>query len=542
MLIKSLVIADKSTNLKALAQNARGLAENGVILAADGTADELMYYIVEQGFRPVSRLRQNELITKPTDIKTVAVIDEKHPLMRQCPKNVLRIVPVRSKASAKELEKWLSCCVGVKKTVSPEELENAQKGAIKKAEQVALPDRRKAMDINSKDIENIVKQVLNSMGGASQPKAASGSVPATSRVAMLTSLEHYEIKEYPIPEIGDDDILVKVEGCGVCGTDAHEFKRDPFGLIPLVLGHEGTGEIVKMGKNVKKDSAGKPLAIGDKVVTCMIFKDNPDITMFDLNKQNVGGADVYGLLPDDDIHLNGWFADYLVIRGGSTVFNVSDLDLDSRILIEPCAVLVHAVERAKSTGILRFNSRVVVQGLGPIGLICIAVLRTMGIENIVAVDGDAQRLEFAKKMGADHSVDFTKFQGIEALAEGVKEAFGGYYADFGFQCTGSPVAHANIYKFIRNGGGLCELGFFINGGDATINPHFDICAKEITTVGSWVYTLRDYATTFDFLKRAKGIGLPLSELITHKFPLDKINEAHITNLNKEGIKIAIVNE
>ena len=49
-------------------------------------------------------------------------------------------------------------------------------------------------------------------------------------------------------------------------------------------------------------------------------------------------------------------------------------------------------------------------------------------------------------------------------------------------------AHANIYKFIRNGGGLCELGFFINGGDATINPHFDICSKEITIVGSWVYT------------------------------------------------------
>ena len=86
------------------------------------------------------------------------------------------------------------------------------------------------------------------------------------------------------------------------------------------------------------------------------------------------------------------------------------------------------------------------------------------------------------------------------------------------------------------------MGFFINGGDATINPHFDICSKEITTVGSWVYTLRDYATTFDFLKRAKAIGLPMSELITHKFPLDKINEAHQTNLNKEGIKIAIVNQ
>ncbi len=400
------------------------------------------------------------------------------------------------------------------------------------------------MDIKSEQIEAIVKEVIANMnsGSAKAPAApaAAGSVPKTAHVAMLTSLEKFEIKEFPMPEVGDDDVLVKVEGCGVCGTDAHEFKRDPFGLIPVALGHEGTGEVVKMGKNVKVDSAGKPLNIGDKVVTCMIFKDNPDITMFDLNKQNVGGADVYGLIPDDDVHLNGWFADYILVRGGSTIFNVSNLDLDSRILIEPSAVLIHAVERAKTTGILRFNSRVVVQGCGPIGLLCIAILRTMGIENIVAVDGEQKRLDFAKEMGAENSVNFKNYKDRDALAEAVKDAFGGYYADFGFQCTGSPIAHANIYKFIRSGGGLCELGFFINGGDATINPHFDICAKEITTVGSWVYTLRDYATTFDFLKRAKAIGIPVHKLITHKYPLAEINEALQTNLKMEGLKIAIV--
>ena len=405
------------------------------------------------------------------------------------------------------------------------------------------------MEYNQNNIEEIVKQVLAGMKeepakaapAASAPKA-SGKIPATARVAMLTGIEKFELKTFPIPEVGDDDILVKVEGCGVCGTDAHEYKRDPFGLIPVALGHEGTGEIVKMGKNVTHDSAGKPLKVGDKVVTCMIFKDNPDITMFDLNKQNVGGADVYGLLPDDNVHLNGWFSDYIFVRKGSTIFNVSDLDLDSRILIEPCAVLVHAVERAKTTGILRFNSRVVVQGCGPIGLICIAVLRTMGIENITAVDGNEKRLAYALKMGADKTVNFTEYKGIEALAGAVSDSFGGHLADFAFQCTGSPVAHANIYKFIRNGGGLCELGFFINGGDATINPHFDICSKEITIVGSWVYTLRDYATTFDFLKRANAIGLPMKDLITHKFPLEQINEAFVTNVKMEGLKIAVVNK
>ena len=127
--------------------------------------------------------------------------------------------------------------------------------------------------MNSTDIEKIVRQVLESMGDATPAKCSAGPVPATSRVAMLTKTERFDIQEYPIPELGDDDILVKVEGCGVCGTDAHEFKRDPFSLIPVVLGHEGTGEIVKMGKNVKKDSAGKPLNVGDKVVTCYSVQD-----------------------------------------------------------------------------------------------------------------------------------------------------------------------------------------------------------------------------------------------------------------------------
>ena len=126
------------------------------------------------------------------------------------------------------------------------------------------------MDYKSQNIEEIVKKVLADMIGdaaaaqakdvpaakISAGKTAGGAIPAKAHVAMLVEPEKFVVKEYPMPEVGDDDILVKVEGCGICGTDAHEFKRDPFGLIPVALGHEGTGEIVKVGKNVKLDSAG----------------------------------------------------------------------------------------------------------------------------------------------------------------------------------------------------------------------------------------------------------------------------------------------
>ena len=94
------------------------------------------------------------------------------------------------------------------------------------------------MDMNEKNIEQIVQQILAQMSDDKPcKKSCSGEIPKTSKAAMLTALEHYDIKEFPIPELGDDDILVKVEGCGVCGTDAHEFKRDPFGLIQIGRAH-----------------------------------------------------------------------------------------------------------------------------------------------------------------------------------------------------------------------------------------------------------------------------------------------------------------
>lgn len=84
------------------------------------------------------------------------------------------------------------------------------------------------MDVNSSKIEEIVKQVLKEITGAPTAESATSVaevIPKTSRAALLSKLEQFEIKEYPIPELGDDDILVKVEGCGICGTDAHEFKK-----------------------------------------------------------------------------------------------------------------------------------------------------------------------------------------------------------------------------------------------------------------------------------------------------------------------------
>ena len=398
------------------------------------------------------------------------------------------------------------------------------------------------MNISSKEVESIVRKILGEMAPAAKAK---GAVPKTAKVAMLTAKQKIEVKEFPVPALQDDDILVRVEGCGVCGTDVHEWRQDPFGLIPVTLGHEGTGEIVALGKNVKFDTAGNPIKVGDKLVTsviscgeCQICRNHPANTNL-CDKQGV-----FGLIPHSDQNpLTGWFATHLLIRGkGATYFVVNDLDLKERMLLELACVCVHALKRANTTGLINFNSKVLVQGLGPVGLVMISVLRAAGVNHIIAIDGAERRLEMARKLGAKTVINFKEIKTLEERVALVKSISSGIGADFAFQCTGAPMAAQDIYDYIRRGGGMCEMGFFVNNGDYTVNPHFAMCNKEINIVGSWDYSADDYPTTMAFLRQAREMNIPIKDLITHTFPLDKLNEAMEVNVSQAGIKICYVAE
>ena len=365
-------------------------------------------------------------------------------------------------------------------------------------------------------------------------------IPKTARISVLTGPKKIEILELPVPEINDDEILVKVEQTGICGTDVHEYKGDPFGYIPVELGHEGTGTVVKLGKNITTDYYGKPLAVGDKIVTglkpcgqCDTCKNDPE------HIHLCEGGEIFGLMPGEESYknFNGWFAEYIKVNAGGVVFNVSDMDVDLRTLIEPCAVVVHAVEKAKEIFNFKHNSYVLVQGCGPIGLLLLTTVRTMGVRNIIAVDGDENRLNMAKKLGAAYTVNFMTEDALAKVME-----ITGKGADMAFQCTGSPKAARTVWSYVKRGGAMCELGFFVDNGDTTYNPHKDICNKEIKVTGSWTYQSKDWIQACEVLKEAQKNGLPVTELLSHKYALADINEAMEMNISMQGLKIVVMGE
>ena len=158
------------------------------------------------------------------------------------------------------------------------------------------------MNISEADISRIVGEVIASASAASnqpEPAAEPVATPAsgkTARAAVLVEPRQLEIREFPVREIGPDEILVKVEACGVCGTDVHCYKSDPFGLTPNVLGHEGTGEVVEVGANIKMDSVGKPVKVGDKILLQTL--EGPK--QFTINEKRIVEIDDRSVLQDTE--------------------------------------------------------------------------------------------------------------------------------------------------------------------------------------------------------------------------------------------------
>lgn len=338
------------------------------------------------------------------------------------------------------------------------------------------------------------------------------------------------MEEFELPKIADDGALLKVEACGICGTDKHIYiGHSPQSPFPFIGGHEIVGSIQELGSMANDNMAvfGGPLSAGDRVAIapggkvcgrCYYCLNMPHRPSLCNNKTIIYGFSSAKKEPG----IWGGFSEYIYVLPGSSIFKLpEDMSLERAVLIEPLATGLRAVERAYSPGEpfmghgYGIGRSVMVFGAGPIGLMVVAALRYSGAGLIIAQDLLISRLEMAKQMGADVLID-GKLPLDERLKQ-VQELTDGVGPDVVIEAAGAPPAFREALDFVRRGGKMIEVGNFTNNGPTEIVPFF-VCNKDVDIHGSWAYPQIIFKDVISMLNRTT---LPIEKLVTHVLPLEE---------------------
>src|SRR3984885_9360678 len=306
----------------------------------------------------------------------------------------------------------------------------------------------------------------------------------------------YELREYPLPNPAPGCVLVKMEMSGICGADKHTYQ----GLttqyagagsskeieFPIIQGHENVGTVAAIGGNGHYlDFEGVPLKVGDRVVVganvccgiCYYCRHNFPY-YFCQNMMDYGN----NLCAADPPHLFGGWSQYIYIVPGSFLLRVPDeLPSEVAVLTEIMAVSV-GLDRAKQMSVFPseaflFDDTVVVLGVGALGMCFLMKARMLGAGNIIAVDLSDYRLNFAKRLGADHVINAGKVSKDDRLKI-VRDLTNGRGADIVIEWAGVPQAIPEALEMLRVGGLLVEAGNFSDLGEVSISPHRHLCAKN----------------------------------------------------------------
>ena len=275
-------------------------------------------------------------------------------------------------------------------------------------------------------------------------------------------LEEYNklvYRDFPKPELADDEVMVKVEAVGICGSDVHGMdgstgRRKP----PLVMGHEAAGIITALGKDVEG------WAVGNRVTfDSTIYKLDDWYTRKGLYNLS-DGRRVLGVSPGEWTR-HGAFADYVNIPQHILYRIPEAVSFTQAAMVEPVAVAAHAVDISP---ILR-NDTAVVVGAGMIGLFVIQVLRAKGCGNIIAVDLDDDKLKLALKLGADVGLNPTK----DHIRKEVEALSGGRGADVAFEVVGIRDTVKTAIDSVRRGATVTLVG--------NLSPSVDIPLQSVVT-------------------------------------------------------------
>ena len=363
-------------------------------------------------------------------------------------------------------------------------------------------------------------------------------MPATGRAAVFHGPgKPFELKEIPIPEVEPDGILIRVTLANICGSDLHFWRGDAPLALPedgWIFGHEMTGRAAKIGAKVKTDSLGQPLKEGDRVTYCYFYPCGRCYAC--LNKQPAACANKVGrpLGPSQFPHFHGAFADYYYLRPGGYVFRVPD-DLSDE-LVSPVNCAVSQVIYGLHAAGLRFGDTLLIQGAGGLGIQATAVAKDMGAR-VIVVDQLAPRLELAKAFGADHTINLKEIPDRRERVKRVRDLTGGRGADVACDFVGFPQVIPEGLEMLRFGGTYLEIGTISRGVKVELEPATLIWGSK-TIVGVIMYDPWVIPRALEFLSRNKS-RFPFEKLLSHKFPLEKIDEAFQASewLNRDATQI-----
>ena len=327
------------------------------------------------------------------------------------------------------------------------------------------------------------------------------------------------IREYPVTRPTGDQVLLRLQLSGICGTDHHIIESRLPVPLPLIPGHEFIGTIEQLGPRAKKDGLGRPLRIGDTMIACVA---QPCGKCFNCRQDETANCLQFGVTnirdPKTPPHLFGGFAEMLY-QPAATLVHVPRGIPVAAVAAFPCAgpTAIHAVGRA---GGLQQGETVVVQGTGPVGLFAIAWARAAGCR--VAAIGSAsnpERMALAKRMGAEKVWDYragTMAERATAIRQWTQRYRRGDGADVVFEASGSPSAIPEGLSLVRTLGRYLVPGQYSASGTVAINPEL-MTFKALTLVGSSQYALADIQAYLTFLKNHPRL-LPLfASCITHRY-------------------------
>ncbi len=338
----------------------------------------------------------------------------------------------------------------------------------------------------------------------------------------------FEIREYPVPEPEPGAILVKISMSTICGSDLHMWRGEldlvnHVGLqLPAVIGHEMTGKVAKLGEGVTTDSAGQPLAEGDRVVYRYF---NPCGRCPACLRGEDAACAMNLLFPFKPAepwpHFTGAYAEYYYLQPNQTVIKVPHDLTDEMVAPVNCALseVIYGLEQVNFS----FGETIVIQGAGGLGINATAVARDRGAHKIIIIDGIDDRLELAKSFGVDEIIDMKQYSTPEERMMRVMELTEFKGADVACDFVGIPAAIPEGVSMLGQGGRYLEVGNISPGMQMSIDPSALVSGNK-SIHGVLYYDKATLKKAIDFLSRTKG-KYPFDKILSKSYPLEQINEA-----------------